>query len=137
MAISRDAKQLCVYRTDGGLQIWNLETRQIEMAIVGKYRSTLCMAFTPDGQTLASAGAQGTIKLWEAGTARESATLRAEHTNDIRALSISPDGRRIVSGGLDRKLVVWDIQQQRVDRSRKSELQHDRLDDVAGGLRAQ
>jgi hypothetical protein len=59
------------------------------------------------GNQLASAGVDGTIKVWEATTGREVYTLRA-HTGPVSDLVYSPDGTRLASIGLDRALRIWD-----------------------------
>ena len=66
------------------------------------------MALSPDGQTLASAGFDKLVKLWDVASGKEIASL-AEHTLGVRAVAFSPDGTLLASGGHDRTAIVWDL----------------------------
>jgi WD40 repeat protein/uncharacterized caspase-like protein len=65
------------------------------------------IAFSPDARWLASAGIDGTIKLWEPGTGRQLRTL-VGHTKPIKSLAISPDGKLIASVSGDMTARIWD-----------------------------
>jgi WD40 repeat protein len=68
--------------------------------------------FSPDGQLLASCGADASIKLWlvhpEGLTFR--ATLRG-HMGYISCAAFSPDGTRLVSAAGDQSIKLWDTAQ--------------------------
>src|SRR5262249_9537302 len=54
------------------------------------------LAFSPDGRRLATAGQDGTIKVWDMDTGRE-VTHYAGHADDVRTVAFSPDGKWIAS----------------------------------------
>ena len=67
------------------------------------------VAFSVDGQILASAGDDTTIKLWDANTGDCLHTLQG-HTEIIRSVCYSPDGQFLASGSDDRTIRLWDVQ---------------------------
>ena len=69
------------------------------------------ITFSPDGKTLASAGADTTIRLWDVFIGEHKRTL-SEHTDWVRRVSFSPDGRTLISGGSD-TIHLWDIATQK------------------------
>jgi RNA polymerase sigma factor (sigma-70 family) len=66
-----------------------------------------CVAFAPDGRTLAAASLDGTIRLWEVATWKIRTEFRG-HRDRITALTFGPDGR-LYSGGLDTVVLGWDV----------------------------
>jgi WD40 repeat protein/serine/threonine protein kinase len=65
------------------------------------------VAWSPDGTRLATGGAEGTVKIWDAATGHVLAGLRG-HTNAVLAVAWSPDGRWLASGSEDRTIRIWD-----------------------------
>ena len=70
------------------------------------------VAFSPDGQILATGGCDDTVKLWNAKTLREEATLRG-HTGDVQSLAFAPDGKTLATAGSDEKVKFWDVASRR------------------------
>ncbi|MGC1395197.1 MAG: serine/threonine-protein kinase [Coleofasciculaceae cyanobacterium] len=66
------------------------------------------LLISPDGQTLASASADKTIKLWNLATGQEIRTLRG-HTSFVNYLVISPDGQTLASASADKTIKLWNI----------------------------
>jgi WD40 repeat protein len=67
-----------------------------------------CLAFSPDGKTLAAGSDSGAIYLWEMSTARPRTVLTG-HRNEIASLDFSPDGSRLISGSRDTTALIWDL----------------------------
>jgi WD40 repeat protein len=66
------------------------------------------VAFAPgDPSTLASAGDDHTVRLWNPGTGQNWSTL-AGHPGGALALAFAPNGR-LISGGRDGCLRLWDV----------------------------
>ena len=65
------------------------------------------MAFSPDGQRLASASGDETVKVWDAATGQETLTLKG-HTGAVKSVAFSPDGKRLASASCDQTVKVWD-----------------------------
>ena len=70
--------------------------------------SVTAVAFSPDGQQLASSSFDQTIKVWEICTGRCIFTLQG-HTNSVWAIAFSPDGQQLASGSFDWTIRVWNI----------------------------
>jgi WD40 repeat protein len=67
----------------------------------------MCQAFSPNGQTLATASNDHTIRIWDTGTGRQRFCLTG-HTSPVHALAFSHDGRVLASAGSDDTIRLWD-----------------------------
>jgi WD40 repeat protein len=66
------------------------------------------LAFSPDGKSLASAGSEGIIKIWDANTG-ESLYEWKGHTGPISGILFSEDGTSLITSSLDKTTKIWDI----------------------------
>lgn len=66
------------------------------------------LAFSPDGQLVATGSADNSVKLWDVNSYRELRTL-AGHVRGVKAVAFSPDGRWLASGSIDGTIKVWDV----------------------------
>ena len=66
------------------------------------------VAWSPDGKTIATAGFDNTVRLWEAASRKEIKSFEG-HTKIVLAVAFSPDGRQLASASLDNTAKVWDL----------------------------
>lgn len=71
-------------------------------------RSVTAVAFSPDELTVASAGIDGTVTLYEVAANRRRPPLTG-HSGPVYSLSFSPDGDRLATGSWDQTVAVWDL----------------------------
>ena len=66
------------------------------------------VSFSPDGSSIASGSADGTLKLWDVATGQIISTLSG-HTDGVSSVSFSPDGSSIASASWDDRVKLWDV----------------------------
>jgi eukaryotic-like serine/threonine-protein kinase len=67
-----------------------------------------CVRFSADGRTLASAGLDGTARIWEAATGRLRSIL--PHPKEVNWIELSPDDRLAATAADDGVIRLWDVE---------------------------
>ncbi|KAJ5742537.1 NACHT and WD40 domain protein [Penicillium nucicola] len=82
----------------------------LQITVGGSYsNSVLSVAFSPEGQTVASDSDDHTIKLWDARKGKELMTLEG-HSHWVLCVIFSPDGQTVASISYDKTMKLWDAQ---------------------------
>ena len=63
------------------------------------------VAFSPDGNLMATGGREPVIKLWDVQTGEPICTL--DHEHGVLAAAFSPDGKLFACGGLGNDIKLW------------------------------
>jgi WD40 repeat protein len=66
------------------------------------------VAIHPGGRTLAAAGDDHLVRMWNIADGRLIAEW-AEHTDWVRSIAFSPSGKELLTAGDDHTLVLWDV----------------------------
>jgi WD40 repeat protein len=103
-------------RVVGQVKLWDAATGR-ELAVLRGHRAAVtCVAFSPDGKTLATGGGGNeeegfdyTVRLWDVATKQTRAVLKG-HTSPITSLAYSLDGKTLATGGSGRGEIakLWD-----------------------------
>ena len=96
--------------------------------LTGHTDSVLTVAFSPSGNTLASGGADGTVRGWNVRSGTLFETITA-HGRSVRSVRFSPDGSTLASAGADKLIRLWDVWT--ADLRRTLEGHSERVDTVA------
>jgi len=94
-------------KNDSVIRLWDLKTRAFR-ELKGHEGQIICMAWSPVDDLLASAGWDGTIRIWNTQTGAAESILHG-HTGLITALVFSTDGQQLFSSGYDSGIRIWDV----------------------------
>ena len=109
-ALSRDGRTLALGRLPRDDQVTLLDLRTgARKALSGRHAGAVNgVAFSPDGATLVTTGADGATIAWNVAT-REVRERFEAHAGPVFGPAFAPDGRTAFTVGLDESVVAWDL----------------------------
>jgi WD40 repeat protein len=111
LAFAPNGATLAGLREERAVQLWQVSNGRLLRTFkrdrdITWYSATTDIAFSPDGTLLASATGFE-IRLWNAATGKEYATIRG--ANSITSLAFAPNGRTIVAGVAHGGMREWSV----------------------------
>lgn len=101
-AVSQGGRWIACGYGDGTISVIDLSDPRRRRTLIGHRGSLSAVRFSPDDRTLASAGVDGTARLWSTATGAQLFTIETRR-NQIADLRFSPDGRSLAIGGDERE----------------------------------
>ncbi|XP_050305547.1 periodic tryptophan protein 2 homolog [Anthonomus grandis grandis] len=92
----------------GQLLVWEWQSETYVMKQQGHANNMSCVAYSGDGQLLATGGHDGKVKLWNIGSGFCFVTF-SEHSSAITAISFSGNKKFVVSASLDGTVRAYDV----------------------------
>jgi WD40 repeat protein/transcriptional regulator with XRE-family HTH domain/tRNA A-37 threonylcarbamoyl transferase component Bud32 len=121
VAFSPDGQTLASSSFDNTIILWNVATlfdtggasgQPLDLAqdhLTGHTDAVWNVAFSPDGQTLASGSADDSIILWDVATGQPLGPPLIGHDSSVTSVAFNPDGQTLASSSMDKSLILWDV----------------------------
>ncbi len=96
--------------TKGTVHLWRVADGTLLRTLKGHVSRIDDLAFSPDGETLASAGGLGdnNVQLWRVNDGSNLHTLKG-HSKEVRSLGFSPDSSILASGSYGGSVRLWRV----------------------------
>jgi WD40 repeat protein len=89
-----------------------LQATPVRASLVGHLDEVRSVAFSPDGQTLASGSWDATVLLWDVTSGESISEPLEGHMDVVNSVAFSPDGQTLASGSWDEAgntVLLWDL----------------------------
>ena len=123
--------------------LWDLadraKPRRLGEPLTGHSDEVIAVAFAPDGQTLATAGGDGTVLLWDLADRAKPRRLGEPltgHSDGVVSVAFAPDGQTLATASDDGTVLLWDLADRAKPRRLGEPLTGHSEQGVLGGVRS-
>jgi len=88
-------------------KIWEIGSGRL-ISSLNQGNSVNALSFSPDGELIVTASADGTAQVWKTATGERMGQL-LQHKGVILDVAFSPDGKYIATASLDKTASVWEV----------------------------
>jgi hypothetical protein len=142
LAFSHDGRSLA-FVSDRKVLVWEVATgkQRVLLDVLPPVtqapgflpKSASAIAFSPDDRLIATAGANGMVRLWDIIEKQELLPLIA-HQGGVHTVWFAADGKTLWSFGADNKLLTWPIEEIRRSWSKREKLSPSELAELWSDL---
>jgi WD40 repeat protein len=130
VVFTNDGQELVSGGMDKTVKVWEAKTGGKVLKTLNHPAAVHCVALSPDGQHIASAGSapegQAHVIVWDFESGKEIVDLKG-HTDIVHTVAFHPTENRLASCGKDTTIRVWDLE-------KKEELYQDKHRDEVMGI---
>ena len=107
LAFSPDGRALACGTSRGQILQESVGGRALPISLAGHRSSVNSISYDRQGQFLASASSDGTVRLWETGKRDRQPIILSGHESWVWGVAFDRSGDRLISGGEDRTVRIW------------------------------
>ena len=106
VAFHPDGQRIIVAYNDGVSRLWQGQT--FLQKLPGHTSAVFDVTFSHNGQLFATAGSEGTVRVWDTATGHVSYII-AGHSGGVTAVQFFPDDSQVLTAGRDNTAKIWRV----------------------------